>query len=307
MSLTTAQAQAKLRDLTATFDRGSDAAQPFYPAVCTIAPSDGYDEKYGWLGSLPTVKEWIGDRKFQQLRAADYAITNKSWESSLLFKREDIEDDRLGMYGPVLEDLAAEATHHPDSLWFEMLINGESNLCFDGQAFFDTDHSWGDSGTQSNDLTATVSDTAAVTAAEFKTAYHAARESMLNYKRDNGQFYHRPTVAGLGNLLVLVPTEMELAAHEAINSTLLGGGNTNIVLERPQIVTSPHLTNATKFYLFHTGQALKPFVFQARRPLSRQMKGMDDREFKDVKFMTDARYNVGYLAWWNAVLTTVST
>jgi phage major head subunit gpT-like protein len=48
---------------------------------------------------------------------------------------------------------------------------------------------------------------------------------------------------------------------------------------------------------------LRPFVFQARRPLARQMKGMDDREFKNVKFMTDARYNLGYLAWWNAVLT----
>ena len=69
-------------------------------------------------------------------------------------------------------------------------------------------------------------------------------------------------------------------------------------------VVSGGLTDATKFYLLNLSQPLKPFVFQARRPLQRQMKGMDDREFKDVKFMTDARYNLGYLAWWNAVLTT---
>ena len=306
MTLSTAQAQAKLRDLTATFDRSVASAMPFYPSVSTIAPSDGYDEKYGWLGSLPTVKEWIGERKFEQLRAADYTLANKTWESSLLIQREDIDDDRLGMYGPVLEDLAAEATHHPDTLWFEALVAGESTNCFDGQFFFDTDHAWGDSGTQSNDLTYNVTDTAAVTAAEFKAAYHQARSAMLNFKRDNGTFFQRPTVSGLGNLMVLVPTEMELAAHEAINSTLLGGGNTNVVLERPQIITSPHLTTATKFYLFHTGQSLKPFVFQARQPLRRDMKGINDREFKDVKFMTDARYNVGYLAWWNAVLTTVT-
>ena len=306
MSLTTAQAQAKLRDLTATFDRASSAAVPFYPQVCTVVPSDGYDEKYGWVGSLPSVKEWIGDRKFEQLRAADYSLANKEWESSLLINRTDIEDDRLSMYGPVLEDLAAEATYHPDELWFSALANGESAACFDGQFFFDTDHSWGDSGAQSNDLSASASDTSAVTVAEFKTAYHAARQAMLNYKRDNGKFYHRPTVSGLGNLMLLVPTELELVAHEAIRSQLLGGGNTNIVLETPQIVTSPHLTSSVKFYLFHTGQSLRPFVFQARRPLSRQMKGMNDREFKDVKFMCDARYNVGYLAWWNAVLTTFS-
>ena len=130
---------------------------------------------------------------------------------------------------------------------------------------------------------------------------------MLNFKRDNGKFYHRPTVQGVGELLLVVPTEMELAAHEAIDSTLFGSGNTNVVLERPRIIATPYLTTATKFYLFHTGQAMKPFVFQARKPLTRQLKGADDREFKDVKFMTDARYNVGYLAWWNAVLTTVTT
>jgi len=52
------------------------------------------------------------------------------------------------------------------------------------------------------------------------------------------------------------------------------------------------------------GQKIKPFVFQARRPLGRQMKGLDDREFKDVKLMTDARYNVGYFAWWYSVQST---
>jgi hypothetical protein len=31
---------------------------------------------------------------------------------------------------------------------------------------------------------------------------------------------------------------------------------------------------------------------------------LNDIETKDVKFMTEARYNVGYLAWWTAVLTT---
>jgi hypothetical protein len=45
-------------------------------------------------------------------------------------------------------------------------------------------------------------------------------------------------------------------------------------------------------------------VFQKREPISRQPKGADDIEKKDIKFMTQARYNVGYLAWWNAVLYT---
>ena len=38
------------------------------------------------------------------------------------------------------------------------LLAGESTVCFDGQYFFDTDHSEGDSGSQSNDITFDISD-----------------------------------------------------------------------------------------------------------------------------------------------------
>ena len=304
MALDTAKATVILRDLTAKFDNQVMAATPFYPQVCTIIPSDGADEKYAWLGNMPGMREWLGDRRFNELRAADYTLANKHWESSLLIKKNDIADDRMGLYPALMQELANEATYHPDELWFEALANGESTACYDGQFFFDTDHRWGDSGTQSNDLTYDATDHTSVTVAEFKAAYHAAREAMLNFKRDNGKFFHRPTVNGLGNLMLLVPTELEVVAHEAIRSQLLGGGNSNIVLETPQIITSPHLTSAVKFYLFHLGGSLRPFVFQAREPLSRQMKGFTDLETKDAKFMTEARYNVGYLAWWNCVLTT---
>lgn len=304
MTLNTAKAQVVMRDITAKFDNAVKAANPFYTKVCTINPSNGTDEKYAFLGNMPGVSEWKGDRQFKQLASADFTITNKHWESSLLVSKNDIKDDRLGMYGPLVEDLAAEATYHPDELWFETLVAGKSTACFDGQYFFDTDHVWGDSGTQSNDLTYDATSHTAVTVAEFKAAYHQAREAMLNFKRNNGKFFRRPVVEGMGQLMIVVPTELEVVAKEAINALLTGGGDTNIVLDAPQIVVSPHLTSAVEWYLFNLGDPMKPFVFQAREALSRQSTGINDLETKDVKFMTEARYNLGYLAWWNAVLTT---
>lgn len=304
MSLDTAKATVILRDLTATFDKAVRAANPFYSQVCNIIQSDGLNEKYAWLGDMPGMREWLGDRLFHELRAANYTLENKHFESSLRIKKTDIADDRMGIYGPLLQSLAAEATYHPDELFFTALANGEATACFDGQYFFDTDHAWGDSGSQSNDLTYNATDHTAVTAAEFKAAFHAAREAMLNFTNDQGKLMHRPTVNGMGDLLLLIPTELELAAKEGLTAALGSQGGTNVVLEVPKIVVSAHLSSAVKFYLFHLGQPLKPFVFQAREPLSRQMKGLDDSETKDVKFMTEARYNVGYLAWWNGVLTT---
>lgn len=205
----------------------------------------------------------------------------------------------------MLEQLAVEAAYHPDELLFQTLIAGESAACFDGQYFFDTDHSWGDSGSQSNDLTYDAASTSAVTTAEFKAAYHQARAAMLGFKNDRGKPLVRPVIGRRTSMLVLVPPQLELVATEAVQSVTINNSD-NIILDRPMVVSSPYLTDGTKFYTFYLADVLKPFVFQAREALQRQMKyaGNDDIEYKDAKFMTEARYNVGYAAWWTAVLTT---
>lgn len=303
MALDTAKATVTLRTLTKKFDNRLASATPFYPRMCNVIQSNGADEAYGFLGSMPGIREWLGDRQFKELRAANFTIANKHWESSLLIKKTDIRDDRMGMYGPLMEDLAVEAAYHPDELFFQALIAGESTACFDGQYFFDTDHSWGDSGSQSNDLTATAATSTIPTAAEFRTAFHAARAAMLKFTNDQGKLLNRPVSTGLSNLVVLVNPDFEVIANEALRSTILSN-NSNIVIDAPTIISSAYLTDTSKMYLFNLEGALRPFVFQAREPLTRQMKDMDDLETKDVKFMTEARYNVGYLAWWKGVLTT---
>lgn len=301
MALDTARAVATLRGLTAKFDLGMANADPLYPRLCTTVPSTGADEQYGMLGAMPGVREWIGDRQFNSLRGAHFTITNKKWETSVAVEKDDIDDDRLMMYGPVLENLGMEAMQHPDELLLTTLEAGTSTACFDGQFFFDTDHSWGDSGTNDNDLTGAIVDKDAPTETEFRAAYHTARQTMLGYTNDQGKKLIRPTVRPLPNLVLLVSPNQELAANQAINKTFVSSGETNIVLDKPAIVACGGLTTTDVFYLLNLSQPLKPFVFQARQPVQRQMKGMDDREFKDVKFMADARYNLGYLAWWNAV------
>lgn len=304
MALDTAAAVSKLRTLTNRFDSFVAAAQPFYPTLARTVVSTGSEENYGWLANMPGMREWLGDRVFNKLRAARYSIPNKEFEASVIVDRTAIEDDQVGLYEPVMEQLAADAAGHPDELLFQVIMNGESQTGFDGQYFFDTDHAWADSGTQSNDLTATAATGTTPTEAEFRTAYHAARAALLGFKRADGKPFIRPTVQPLPNMVLLVPPALEEVATRALFSQLVNGGETNIVLDRPRIVVSASMTDATKFDLYNLGGPLKPYVFQARRRLQRQMKGLNDREFKEVKFMVDARYNVGYLAWWTAVRTT---
>jgi len=302
MSLDTAKAVVTLRTLTSKFVKTVQSATPFYPTVCNIMPSDGADENYAMLGDMPGVREWIGDRLFKELRAGTYLLANKEWESSLLIKKNDIADDRMGLYPTLMENLANEAAYHPDELFFTALLAGESQACFDSQYFFDTDHAWGDSGTQSNLLTYNASDHTAVTATEFLAAYHAAREKMVGYKNDQGKLLNRPVIGRMNQFLVVVPPKLRLAATAAFTSQIISN-STNVVLDMPTIVESAYCTSNVKWWLFNLQGALRPFIFQARRPLGWATKGVDDRETKDIKFMTDARYNVGYCAWWTAVQT----
>jgi phage major head subunit gpT-like protein len=303
MAQNTAKYEATLRDLTRKFDLGVQQSTPFYPSICTPVNSTGADEKYGWLGSIPGVREWLGDRVFNELRASDFVLANKLWEDSLLVPKVNIDDDRLGLYDALFENLGHRAALHPDKLVMQAIVAGESSLCSDGQYFFDTDHAWGDSGTQDNDLTGAAASGTLPTEAEFKAAFETCVAQMLGFKDDSGEPLNQPTVGQVNDLMVLVPVAYYAIAVKAITAAIVSN-NSNVQVWTPRIVASPFLTSGAKFYTFYTGSPLKPFVFQAREPLSRKQKGADDIETKDMKFMTQARYNVGYLAWWNAVLYT---
>jgi phage major head subunit gpT-like protein len=300
------------RDLTIVFNETMQSQAPFYPELCTVVNSTGADEKYAWLGGLPGMREWVGERRFNQLRAADYTLANKEWESSIEVEKNDIDDDRMGGLRMKAMGLASEAAYHPDELLFENVINqAESQPCFDGQYFFDTDHAWGDSGTQSNDLTYDASDHTAVTVAEFKAAFHQALTAMLGFKNDQGKPYIRPRVGRLGDLVITVPVALMEVARQTFEQTTLATGEDNWLMEQPRVIPVQYMGagyangSDVKFDLYYTGGMLKPYVFQARRPLRPlQWKGADDAETKILKAMTDARYNIGYLAWWNAVRTT---
>lgn len=314
MSLTTAKYKAVQNQMIRVFKSQARAATPFYPLVATIAPSDGESEDYGWVGAMPGMREWIGDRQWHDLRAADYTLKNKTFESSLALEKEKVDDDRHGFFENVMRALADEATYHPDELLFFNLINSaESLACFDGQFFYDTDHSWGDSGTQSNDLGYTVASTSAVTTTEFKASFHQALEALLGFKNDRGKYLVRPRIGKLGNLVARVPLALYETAVKSFEQIYISGGESNFHLEKPQVVVIQYMGagntggSDVKWDLDYTGGILKPFIFQARKPLRIQSKGADDNEFKDLKFMTDARYNVGFGAWWTSVRTTFST
>jgi phage major head subunit gpT-like protein len=57
-----------------SFQKGLGAAPSLYTRVATVVPSTAKEEKYGWLGKVPQVREWLGPRVVQNVQQYDYAI-----------------------------------------------------------------------------------------------------------------------------------------------------------------------------------------------------------------------------------------
>ncbi|MFT0211826.1 Mu-like prophage major head subunit gpT family protein [Pseudomonas sp. F1_0610] len=122
------------------FQDGLEQAPSEYTKIATVIKSTTASNTYGWLGQFPALREWIGARVVQNMKEHGYNIVNKLWESTVGVKRTDIEDDNLGIYGPLFIEAGRASNAHPDIQVFSLLAKGDSNLCYDGQNFFDTEH-----------------------------------------------------------------------------------------------------------------------------------------------------------------------
>lgn len=124
----------------AAFAGGLGQAPGQWQGIATTVPSSTGSEEYGWLGAFPNMREWVGDRVINGMATHGYTIRNKSFELTVAVPRSAIEDDQYGIYSPMMTEMGRAAAAHPDQLVFNLLKNGASTLCYDGQNFFDTDH-----------------------------------------------------------------------------------------------------------------------------------------------------------------------
>lgn len=132
----------------AAFKGGFELVKPMWQQFATEVPSTTGEEKYGWLGATTKLREWVGERVYQNIKSHDYSIKNKTFESTVAVPREAIDDDQYGVYKPLMEQMGQDAALHPDELLFGLMALGFTTPCYDGQYFFDTDHPVGLQGAE---------------------------------------------------------------------------------------------------------------------------------------------------------------
>lgn len=140
MEINTATLRSANVGFNAAFTRGLGMAAALYTSVATVVPSSTKTQEYAWLGKAPRFREWLGDRVVNAMAKHGYTLTNRTFENTIGVDREDFEDDNLGVYTPLFEELGSAARTFPDELVWALLKAGFETECYDGQYFFDADH-----------------------------------------------------------------------------------------------------------------------------------------------------------------------
>jgi len=267
--------------------------------LITSTPSKAASEKFGWLGNVPNLEQWIDQRKLHGLYEYSYTITNKDYEATLQVDRNEIEDDQLGGIKIRISDLAKKAKLHPRKLFFDAIIAGTTDLCYDGQAFFSNSHSSGVSGTQDNLLAGTGIDTIAHLQADF----NAAVAAMRGFKDDQGEPYNE----GELDLYVVAPSGAEAKFRELLNASMISS-TTNTLAGAAKLIVSSRLAanDVNDWYLFDASGVVKPFIKLDRKaPEFAALESGSDRGFMSKRYLygIDYRVGFGYGLWQKAVKT----
>lgn len=301
----------------ARLDTGNN--MPWINGVSNLFTSDQESETYAWLGMSPAMREWVGGRQAKALKENSLIIRNKHYEATLEVAVRDVRRDKTGQIMARVNDFADRSMTHWGSLLSTLIIAGESTACYDGQYYFDTDHSEGDSGSQSNDLSIDISALAAsvhgVTTApsveEMQQCILQAIAAIQGFKDDKGE----PMNESSSEFTVVVPTSLYLIAVSAVTNVTLASGGGNILSSLPGLRIGVQMNArlgaswTAQFAVFRTDGAVKGLIRQQETEgeLKAKAEGSEYEFDNDAwQFGVDAWRNVGYGLWQQSCLVTMT-
>lgn len=273
--------------------------------------SDQESETYKWLGMVPQMREWIGARQAHGFRDFGLTITNKDFEATLEVLTKDLRRDKTGQTLIRIGELAKRTLSHDAKLLTALIESGTTATCYDGQFFFDTDHTEGDSGTQDNDLTVSIVLKTAPTVAEMITAITRCINAILAYKDDQGE----PMNEDATDFMVMVPAVGTFSAStgSAINDAIVNQ-TTNALKNQSgwnvNLQVNPRLSWTDKFSVFRTDSDVSPLIIQLEKDIEiAAIAEGSELEFNEKKhhYGVDKSGNVGFGFWQMACLHTFTT
>lgn len=275
--------------------------------------SDSAVETYPWLGQSPAMREMIGGKIAKGIQDQQITIANKEFEATLELADRDFRRDKTGQVVIRISELAGRTVSHWSKLLSDLIETGEAALAYDGQFFFDTDHSEGDSGTQDNDITTDISalpaaqhgDTTNPSAEEAQLSMLKSIKQLLSFKDNQGE----PMNEEIKDFTVLVPMAYFPPFLSGATMNTLEGGKKNILTESAYNVTvvpSARSTWTDKFATFvNGGDGTKALIRQEEVAVQFEHLGKDSDNYfhnRTHQWSVYTSRNVGFGMWQKACL-----
>lgn len=278
--------------LKTIFNNALKAASSDWQKTAMEVPSTAAGEDYAWLSRFPKFRKWVGDKQIKNIEAGKYYRKNEDWEATIAVKRNDIEDDRLGIYNTQALGAGESAGELHDIIVDDLKNGAFASPCMDGQYFYDTDHAVAGASV-SNKLTVALS---AASVAAATASYGAARAAIMSFKDEEGMPLR------LVPDTLEVPPALEATARLLCEGEKLADGATNPFRGTAKVIVNPGLTSSTAWFLHVTSkQSVKPFIVQMRkRPVFvSQTSTENDDVFNraEYKFGAEARATGVYGFW----------
>ena len=244
-------------------------------------------------------------------------LTNRHYEATLEISVRDARRDKTGQIMARVQEFADRSITHWASLLSTLLINAPATVCYDGQYYFDTDQSAGNSGTQSNDISVDISTLPAavhgvVTAPsieEMQQAILAGIAQILSFKDNVGE----PMNENAQSFMVIVPVSLFLIASAAVSNVttaaLQQNLNANLIAGlKIDVQMNPRLTWTDSFSVHRTDSPIKGFIRQSETDVELKAKAEgSEYEFDNDawQFGIDFWRTAGYGYWQRACYVTM--
>lgn len=292
-----------------------DLGNSWINSLSNYFPSDQEAETYKWLGQTPAMREWIGGRQAKGLTDNGITIANKDFEATLEIMVKDLRRDKTGQVMVRVRELAQRTNSHWAKLLSTLLVNGASSVCYDGQYFFDTDHSEGSSGTQSNSITYNVTTPTDPTAGEMEKAILSGVQSILGFKDNEAE----PMNENAREFLIMAPISLMNQTAAAIGASVITDNSTsrtNTILTlgtlggfTMRMAANARLPWTDKISVFRADSETKAFIRQEEEAVNiAAIAEGSELEFREQKhqYGVKASRNVGYGYWQRACLVTLN-
>ncbi|MCX9038769.1 Mu-like prophage major head subunit gpT family protein [Citrobacter portucalensis] len=278
-------------NLKSTFQNAFNQVPADWQKIAMLVQSTSSQNDYAWLSRFPKMREWIGEKVIKSLAAFNYTIQNKDWEATVEVDRNDIEDDQLLGYIQQSQAAGQSAAELPGDIVFALLSGGFSNLCYDGQFFFDTDHPVNGKSVSNKGTKKLNADTLA----KAKASYGAARTAMRGFKDEEG------ASLGIRPTILVVPPALEDVANYLMTADRFPDNTPNIYKGTSEVMVAPDLKSDEAWFLLDTSKVMKPLIYQERKKPNfvEQVDYSSEIVFTNKKFRfgAEARANGGYGFW----------